>query len=44
MEKEMLRTEMAKAANDPLFMEDLQDSMESSGDADKESAKENSEW
>ncbi|PTQ55113.1 MAG: hypothetical protein BSOLF_0231 [Candidatus Carbobacillus altaicus] len=44
IEKEILKQEMSKAVKDPLFMEDLIESMKAFEDADKESAKENTEW
>ncbi len=44
IEKEMLKSEMQKASKDPLFMNDLHESMNDFEAVDQENAKENSEW
>jgi len=44
IEKEMLKNELLKASKDPLFLDDLEDSMKAFEIPDNESAKENSEW
>ena len=43
IEKEKLRKRMAEAAQDPLFMKDLEDSMKAFEDSDAEIAK-RQEW
>jgi metal-responsive CopG/Arc/MetJ family transcriptional regulator len=44
LEKEKLHCEMLKAANDPLFMKDLTDTMAAFSASDTEAAKEVHEW
>jgi flavin-dependent dehydrogenase len=44
IEKEMLKKEMQKAAKDPLFLDDLNESMKDFERIDTDTAKENSEW
>jgi flavin-dependent dehydrogenase len=44
IEKEILKNEMRKAAKDPLFLNDLNESMKAFEAVDRDSAKENSKW
>jgi Arc/MetJ-type ribon-helix-helix transcriptional regulator len=44
IDKELLRIEMVKAAEDPLFITDLNESMKAFEVSDAEAAKENAEW
>lgn len=44
IEKEMLKKEMMGASKDPLFLNDLNESLKDFESADQENAKENSEW
>jgi DNA replicative helicase MCM subunit Mcm2 (Cdc46/Mcm family) len=44
MDKEMLKSEMLKASNDPLFMKDLEVSMNAFESIDEETVKGDPEW
>ncbi len=44
MDKELLKSEMLRAANDPHFMKDLNDNMKAFEAVDSETSKENTEW
>jgi flavin-dependent dehydrogenase len=44
LEKEFLKNEMKNAANDPIFMNDLKESMSAFEIIDEETNKESSEW
>jgi len=44
VEKEILKKKMAEASNDPLFMQDLNDSMSVFEFSDKEMSRRNTEW
>lgn len=44
IDKDMLKKELLKAAKDPLFMDDLNESMEDFEKIDAETAKRSSEW
>lgn len=44
IEKKILTDELSKAAKDPLFLEDLNDSMEAFEKADYEAVEEEREW
>jgi hypothetical protein len=44
IEKEMLKNEMVSASQDPLFMKDLEENMNTFESIDDEATKENSEW
>lgn len=44
IEKKILTDELSKAAKDPLFLEDLNDSMEAFEKADDEAVEEEREW
>ncbi|MCD9022110.1 hypothetical protein [Cohnella silvisoli] len=44
IEKEMLKSEMIKAAKDPLFMDDLNENMKAFEESDAEAEKGNTEW
>ncbi|MDF2519621.1 MAG: hypothetical protein K0R84_249 [Clostridia bacterium] len=44
IEKEVLKNKMIKAAKDPLFMQDLNESMRSFEHSDKEVSRRSTEW